>query len=384
MHKIKEKSVLLLLCFTLPVYASGFKSTEYELAGYIMLDHDYYGPFYDKQEKEYQHKTEVRRSKLSLSIKPNKQFKTKLQLKYSKSFPKEGKLALGDALVRMNLGGKFFLQVGKMKQPFGLEQQTSSSQLMSIERSLPSEAFSPGRDFGLQVEQKKKKGSWALGYFINRDNDNEFALSNFNLFNRQDNDIEMATGRFFTHSPFNQESKLHIGGSISKQWLNGKKVQFKETGEVNNSDTVIRSARFYADSQITAQAEMAWVDSHSVLQAEVFSTQLKAIDQVNWHYQGGYVQMSHHIFGQYLYKSGKIQSREKNTTSIELVIRQSYLDIRDHGVGSKTAISLLGANLHLKHNAKLMFNISKPWISGDTISNDNSGHSYSLRAQWSF
>lgn len=358
--------------------------TQYEFTGYLMLDHDYYGPFYDKTEDHYQHKSEIRRSKLSLSVKPNQYFKSKLQLKYSRELPKQGNFSLGDTLIRFSTNNKLALQIGKMKQPFGLERQTSSSQLISIERSLATEAFSPGRDFGVQLDHKQKKLNWALGYFIHRDSDDEFSASHFNLFKRQDSDIEMTTGRLTGHFNLAHETKLHLGGSLSKQWLNGTKIQFKEKGEINTSDTIIRSARFYADSQLTTQAEFAWITTQSLFQTEIFSAQLEAIDKKNWHFQGAYLQFSHHLYGHYRYKRGKINSKQQQANSVELVLRQSYLNLRDNGVGSEAAITSLGANLYLKYNSKLMLSISNPWITGDTISNNHSGHSFSFRAQWAF
>lgn len=361
-----------------------------------MLDHDHYGPFFDKSAKGYQNSSEIRRSKLSLAYKPSKLVKSKLQFKYSKNLTKKGKLSLGDAWLRLSKN-TFGLQLGRMKQPFGLEQQTSSSQLLTIERSLPTIAFSPGRDFGLQLDQKRKNFSWAAGYFIERDTKHDFALSNFNLLKLNQvhtddsgpNDIESATARVHfkqdINSPLNlYKSTIHLGTSISKQWLEGTKFQFKEQAEINSSDNILRSARFYANSKVDYQLDFAWVNHQSLLQAEAFSSQIEAVDGVLWRYSGAYVQLGYLQFASYQYKYGKIKRGIEHSYGWELVFRQSYLDLRDHAIGSESAVTLLGINLYLPPYLKLMLNISNPWISGDTVNTNHSGQAYSFRAQIDF
>lgn len=355
-----------------------------EFSGYLMLDHDYYGPFYAKSANGYQHKNEIRRAKLGISFTPNPLIKAKLQLKYSQSFPADGKLALGDALVRFNTGNDTGLQVGRMKQAIGLEYQSSSSQLIAIERSLPSSAFAPDRSFGIQLDQKKKHYTLAAGYFIERDSGHDFALSNFDLLKHQDKDIKAGTLRMTYLKSKNIAGKLHFGGTFSRRWLNGQKIQFKESGEIHSADSIIRSARFYADHSNLYQLDMAWLSNKILIQGEVFINRITAIDHQLWNFYGAYIQSSYLFSGEYQYKRGRIKSSQLNNNTLELVFRQSYLNLRDNSVGSQAAISLIGLNLHISKSFKLMANISQPWISGDTINTQQSGQAYSFRGQFNF
>ena len=378
-----SKIVLLIVVADLP-QSEAILNDNTEIGGYIMLDHDYRGPFYDKTSQEYQHNSEIRRSKLGIKYSPNSAFQSKLQIKYSRQFPESGSLSLGDAYLRLEHPSRNALQFGKMKQPFSLQQLTSSSAIGAIERSLPTSAFSPGRSIGLQFDRKKKRYTLATGYFIDRETEDEFSLNNFDIFKLNNGDIEAATLRA-TCAPYLKKSlNLHLGFSTSKQWFNGKKIQFKERGEVHSADSIIRSARFYAQSGLLYQFEFAYQAHNTLIQAELFSNIITPKNNTNWHFKGGYVQLRHHFSGNYRYKYGKYKSSKYQHQGFEFILRQSYLDLREHEVGSEASISLIGLNYSFNKYFKLMANTTIPWISGDTINNNTSGHGYSVRGQFNF
>lgn len=378
-----SKFVLLFMVADLP-QSEATLSENTEIGGYIMLDHDYRGPFYDKTSQEYQHHSEIRRSKLGIKYSPNSAFQSKLQIKYSRQFPESGSLSLGDAYLRLEHPSRNALQFGKMKQPFSLQQLTSSSAIGAIERSLPTSAFSPGRSIGLLFDRKKKRYTLATGYFIDRETEDEFSLDNFDLFELNSGDIEAATLRA-TYAPYLKKSlNLHLGFSTSKQWFNGKKIQFKERGEIHSADSIIRSARFYAQSGLLYQVEFAHQSHNTLIQAELFSNVITPVNNTNWHYKGGYIQLRYHFSGNFQYKFGKYKPSKQQFQGFELTFRHSYLDLRDHNIGSEASISLIGINYSFNQYFKLMANTTIPWISGDTINTNSSGQGHSLRGQFVF
>ena len=310
--------------------------------------------------------------------------KGKLQLKYAKVFQGEEKIFLGDAYIRLKSNMNLSLQLGRMKEPFGLEQQTSSSELIAIERSLPTNIFSPGRSFGTQLDYKINKSQFTVGYYIDRSNQHDFSLANFNIGQKGDNDIQALTMRFTTAPVQKKYSTIHFGSSFSKRRLNNK-FQYKEKGEIHSADTIIRSARFYADNSLLYQVDWALHNNQFLMQGEIFSNEIQQIDGKSWGYKGGYIQASYRLFGGYRYKQGVFKSvKPKKTFAFEWLIRHSYVDLEDHNVGSKASSSLLGFNTYFTPLFKLMANITIPSIAGDSVNNNQTGQAYSLRAQLSF
>lgn len=358
----------------------------FKFDGYLMLDHDYYGPFYNKAKNTYQHSTEIRRSKIALTVEPSKYFKTKLQLKYSKKLEDKGELSLGDAFIQAKAPFNMALQLGRMKEPFGLEQQTSSADLLLIERSIITESFSPGRSFGLQFNHKLKNYSFAAGHYLERDTDHNFALANFNLFKYDNEHDTKATTARLTFAPsLKKQSTLHLGASFSQRNIAGKKVQIKERGEVNSADKIIQSARFYTDESTLYQADIAWSNRTALIQGEFYSSKNQQIQGPKWLYSGAYVQASYQFSGYYKYKNGRFKpSKSRHRHSTEIVLRQSAINLRDHDVGSESSFTSFGINYYPNTNMKVMINMIIPKISGDTINNDQSGNAYSMRLQLTF
>jgi phosphate-selective porin OprO/OprP len=78
----------------------------------------------------------------------------------------EGRAALQDAYVEFRYFPKAALRAGKFKTPFGLERLVSATDLLFVERGLPT-AIVPNRDLGLQVSGDLAGGrlNYAVGVF---------------------------------------------------------------------------------------------------------------------------------------------------------------------------------------------------------------------------
>jgi len=94
---------------------------------------------------------------------------------------------LNDAYLDLRFDPRATLRLGKLKQPFGLEQLQSSSALAAIERGLPTELV-PARDYGLQLQGELAHSTfnYAVGVFnggvdgrdaVTSNPDNEFEAS---------------------------------------------------------------------------------------------------------------------------------------------------------------------------------------------------------------
>ena len=65
----------------------------------------------------------------------------------------------------LGFGSAANLTIGKQKEPFGLEQLTSSKDISALERSAMSERYTPGRSGGIQLSGKGDNWTYGIGYF---------------------------------------------------------------------------------------------------------------------------------------------------------------------------------------------------------------------------
>ena len=349
-----------------------YSESVLNVSGYVMLDYDQYGGFYDKSGNDYKSENEdhfeIRRSKLAFQYAPTASIWAELEFTYHNEYQQEEEYELADAYIHYKSSALVDIQLGKMKEPFGLERQTGSSKITGIERSMVTTAFSPGRSVGGMLTIGEPHYSVALGLF---EEDSSEA-------------IQAVTSRMTYGFIDPNLSNKHLGLSLSHRDLKDQEFQIKERGESNSADNVIRSAKFDASSQDIVQLESAWFTHQFRLQSEIAYSSIEQTNGVNWAYSGFYVQASYLLNkGQYQYKNNKIKTKIKKGTW-ELVGRYSGLDLQDNDIGSEASVLLLGVNYYINKQFKIMANILLPEISGNTVDDDQSGNGVSMRAQYAF
>jgi phosphate-selective porin OprO/OprP len=65
----------------------------------------------------------------------------------------------------LGFGSTATVTIGKQKEPFGLEQLTSSKDISALERSAMTERYTPGRSGGIQLSGKGDNWTYGIGYF---------------------------------------------------------------------------------------------------------------------------------------------------------------------------------------------------------------------------
>ena len=161
----------------------------------------------------------VRRSRINVSGDYAEQFEFKLegefQLTASSGFTRTS-FAATDLFVNWHAYPQLNIKVGQFKAPFGLEQLTSDSRLLSIESSLATTALAPDRQIGVQVwghpfaHLGPERGEW-LTYYAGMFNGVGRNLS------VNDNSEFMYVGRLevtaLRSKMLNQETQLRFGAS---------------------------------------------------------------------------------------------------------------------------------------------------------------------------
>lgn len=131
------------------------------------------------------------------------------------------------------------ITVGKQKEPFGLEQLTSSNDISALERSAMTEAYTPGRSGGIQVHGKGPNWTYGVGLFeALGDSSDDFAST-------------ALTGRV-TFAPLQTATAvLHLGAGFSTREGNdaAQAADFTGDRDVYNLELAFASGPFHAQAE---------------------------------------------------------------------------------------------------------------------------------------
>ena len=142
-----------------------------KLGGRIQYDYNYAELNGDADEDTF----DVRRARLYVS---GKAYDWSYKIQYNVGDNNGGEPE--DLYIRYNgWGKKATVTIGKQKEPFGLEELTSSKDISFLERSAITENYAPGRNKGVQFHGKSGAFTYALGVFDegNNNGDDDFAVT---------------------------------------------------------------------------------------------------------------------------------------------------------------------------------------------------------------
>jgi len=307
---------------------------------------------------------EFRRARIGLSgtIYNNIDFK----MEYD--FAGSGRPSFTDVFVELKeipVVGNF--RVGHFKEPFSLEELTSSNYITFMERSLPT-VFAPSRNTGMMLHNTlaDKRMTWAAGIFRNA-----------NDFGDSEGDETTEGGYSFsgrlTGLPWYEEEGrklLHTGFGYSYQNAFANKIQYRETPEMHMADRFVDTGAFDAEAAHLFGPELALVYGPLSLQTEYIFANVDLEDGggSDPDFSGFYVYGSYFLTGEnrrYSTKSGSFDmvKPKKNfkwgesVGAIELAARYSALDLADEDIsGGRLQDTTVGVNWHLNPNMRIMLN----------------------------
>ncbi len=256
----------------------------------------------------------------------------------------------------------FNITVGHFKEPFGLEELTSSKYITFIERSLPIEAFSPSRNLGIMFDTNMADKLLWLGLGIFRDA-GDYGTPSY------DEDIYNFTGRL-AMTPMYDKKKgnvLHLGIGFSARNYDGNSLRYRSRPGVHYTDRIVNTDKFAADASTLLGLEAAAQFGSFSLQGEYISASTDGTTVGDPAFSGLYVQASYWLTGESrAYKnSSKKFDRVKPKESFgkggmgafELAARYAMLDLNDGNImGGDVNNFTIGLNWHLTPYTRIMVN----------------------------
>ena len=278
------------------------------------------------------------------------------------------------------------LMVGHFKEPFSLEQLTSSRFITFEERSLH-DVFTPARTDGIQLSGANEAASlnWALGLF----RDDGGGDSGFDTGDGENSVTGRIAGTLFNRNE--GADVLHLGVSATVRQDQSGTVTFADRPEAHLLNK-IPYATFASDGFNAENLEAAWVRGPLSLQGEYALTQADVAGAPDADFSGTYAQVSYFLTGEHRnYKAkGAKFDRVKPAENFdghgfggawELAARFSMNDFDDGPSTNQTTNYTAGVNWYLNPNTRVMLNYIHSNYEDDPANLDENGDFLTLRFQ---
>lgn len=264
-----------------------------------------------------------------------------------------------------NVPGLGKLKVGHFKEPFGLEELTSSKDITFMERSLTN-AFVPSRNTGIAFSNSSasKRLTYSAGIFreTGKFGEGQSDSGNINL-----------TGRITGLPIWDDEGDhyLHLGAAISlKDLKDGDSYGLDYTPETHLAEDLI-DISVTSDEVDLFGLEAAYINGPFSIQSEYMQADVEGATGIeDAEFDAYYIMGSYFLTGEHRrYKPGsgifdKIKpntnfgfGEDKGLGAWELAARYSNIDLEDATyAGGELSDITLGVNWYLNPNMKIMMN----------------------------
>lgn len=286
------------------------------------------------------------------------------------------------------------MKAGHYKEPFSLEELTSSRFITFMERSIATSTFSPSRNdgisFGNSFGGEKKPHTWAAGIFKDTNNqgndlENDAVDGGYNLTVR-------VTGLFLEDEETRRH--LHAGFSFSFRDPTSEAVRYRARPGVSKGDRLVDTGTVSADDITLFCFEFAFNIQSFNVQAEFFMADVSGVaPATDPSFSGWYIQFSWWLTGENRhYKGGKYDRvKPKNNLhdgggkwgAIELAFRYDFIDLTDAGyTGGEMTVYTFGTNWHWNANMRVMFNVV--FADADPASSGSTGDTTAFEVRFQF
>jgi phosphate-selective porin OprO/OprP len=302
--------------------------------------------------------TEIRRARIHLAGTLWKYWDFKTEFDFA-----ENAVEIKDAYIAYTGLKLLSFQAGNFKEPFSLEQLTSSRFITFMERSL-ADIFVPERNLGTQIHYAGPNWTAAAGVFSEGiDDDEEDLVPN-------GGEGLGATGRV-TFAPIASATQVvHLGGAVSWRDPEEDTVEFEQRPESHIADQTLVSTGEIGDIDdfLRYGAEAALVWGPFSLQGEYIFTDLYSDVGEDLDFEGYYIYGSYFITGEsraYKVEKGafdritpKASLGKGGWGAWEVAVRYSGLDLSDGPIDGGEEENITAAlNWYPTANVRLMANV---------------------------
>ena len=337
---------------------------SFGLGGRLMAD----AAFYSEDRNTLSNGTELRRAALELEGVIDYDWLYEFEIDFA-----EGSADVNDAYVTYQGFAPLLFKVGQFKEPFSMDELSSSKYTTFMESALPN-AFAPGRHLGLGVTNEWKDFTLAGGLFGEAFDD---AAENIDADKRGDESWGL-TGRL-TWAPIHDNRQvLHLGAASSYRQM-GDDVEDHRPRFRSRPESHLTNDLRYVDTDLIDSVEdymlygleAAGVHGAFSFQGEYIRTDLNRIaGNPDLRFDGWYLQASWFWTGESQNYSvgkgtfGKIKPLNKYG-AWETAARLSRIDLSDGPVrGGEEENVTLAVNWYLNQYVRFMANYI--WINNDT------------------
>ncbi len=339
---------------------------------------------YREDKSRHNDGTEIRRARLYAQGDLGDAWGYKLQYDFTSS----GIDGIQDAYLDYNGFENVKIRTGHFKEPFSLQNMTSSKYVLFTERGLP-HIFTEGRNLGVQVSSNGENWTAAAGLFgegrdgAGADNDEGFGGS----------------GRV-TYSPlFEKTHALHLGVSASYRATGSTDtLRLRERPESHLTDTrTVDTGTLDADSYARFVGEAAYIRGPFHLQSEYYHATVDREISTNedLNFSGFYVEGGWFLTGESMnYKASKgsyshVTPKESvgkgGIGAWQVALRYSSLDLTDEDItGGEEDNFTVGLNWYATPNIRFTANyVNVLDVDGGTRDGDEP-ESFQIRTQLEF
>jgi phosphate-selective porin OprO/OprP len=267
------------------------------------------------------------------------------------------------------------VRAGHFKEPFSMEQQAGITNLSFMERALPVQALSPGRDIGIMCNNTAfgDRLTWSAGAFLltgSLSDVGEFKDSLTDAFGTSLTARVSGLPRYADSG----RTLLHLGFSYSHQFRNDDRVDsdlklrtHPETRLTNQ--TLVDTGQFSAVASDLFGGELAMVSGPFSFQGEYFLGFTDSSANGNPRFNGFYLSGNYFLTGEHRNYNRSLgvftgvtpkqdfYLTEKGWGAWEAACRLSYVDLNDEKIrGGKEANFTFGINWYFNEKSRIMFN----------------------------
>ncbi len=348
-----------------------------KIGGRVQVD----SAWYDEKGSEMGNGTEIRRGRLYLQGKMFNDWGYKLQY----DFTGTGRGGIKDAFLTYNGFDHIELKAGNFKNPFMLQEQTSSKYITFTERSLL-DAFSDSRHIGVMASTKHKHWTAAAGFFGN----------GVNTSSKGKDEGWGVNGRT-TYAPFNEKTRLiHLGAAVSYREVGDREsIRFKQQPETHVSGTNIVDTGIIAGGEkfLKFGAELAAVEGPFSIQSEYIWTTVDRDNGNDLDFDGWYAEAAYFLTGESLkYKKGKFGGVSPKSIvgrngigAWQFATRYSSIDLNDRDIQGGEADSVtIGINWFPTSTLRFSANYVNVLDVDGGKSHGEEPNLIQIRGQWAF